>query len=83
MSTAQIIIEDLINGDYKITDHASIRMGQRGVTRFDISCCAETCKSVVISDGKFLVSGVDEAGDELVLICGYRDGTVIVSVKGD
>lgn len=80
MSTVDIIKTDLITGNFRLTYHARQRMAERGVTVQDIKLCAEDGE--LFSDGdEFKLIGLDSDNQDLTVICAYRDGTLIVTVK--
>lgn len=80
MGTVDIIKADLINGNFRLTFHARQRMDERGVTVQDIKICAEDGE--LIPDGdEFKLIGLDLENQDLTVVCAYRDGTLIVTVK--
>lgn len=81
---ANRVIHDLRVGDFKLTHHAQQRMAERGVTEADIMKCAETTKSVEDQGGNtYRISGYDLAGDQLDVVAGWDEETVVITVIGD
>lgn len=80
MSTVDIIKADLITGNFRLTFHARQRMDERSVTVQDIKICAEDGE--LITDGEeFKLIGLDSDNQDLTVVCAYRNGTLIVTVK--
>ena len=80
-STLQVVIQDLIAGDFSVSTHAVKRMQQRTVTKNDIREAARTYFSAhVQADGKASITGFDLDGEELQVIAAYDNGTVVVTV---
>ncbi len=80
MSSAQLVLEDLASGNFRLTRHALERMAERSVTRADIRNVGMMGVAKPAEDGKLRVRGVDLDGEELTLVCVYEDGTLIITV---
>jgi hypothetical protein len=77
----QNVLEDLRLNRFGITDHAYLRMSQRGVIRRDIQSVGMTCLDWVLqNNGRFKVTGTDTEGDELSVVCTYDGDTLVVSL---
>ena len=75
------ILEDLRLNHFAITDHAFLRMSQRGVVRRDIQSVGTYCANWELqTNGRFKITGIDTEGDELTLICIYDRGTLVVTL---
>lgn len=72
------VLSRLAQGDYFVTKHAQLRMGQRTVSHKDIQRCARTGSASRQPDGKIRVSGKDCDDDDLTLICAEDDGALLV-----
>lgn len=79
MSSKDIVKEDLISGEYRMTAHAIERMNERKITKADISECAAT-GTFKMFDGKFEVVGFDMFGEKMKIICAYKNGVLIITV---
>lgn len=80
MSTIWVVRTDLECGNFRLSLHARQRMNERNVTVQDIKICAED--GVITVDGnEFKLVGLDMHNEDLTIICAYRDGTLIVTVK--
>lgn len=79
MKLENVIISDLINGDYKVTFHAHVRMSERNITRYDISDCAQT-GVLTFKDNKYHIVGKDSSGESMKIVCVYEDGVLIITV---
>jgi hypothetical protein len=53
------VIEDLANGNFKLTKHAKIRMLDRSITMSDIFSVGRTGVCTKEIDGKYKVVGTD------------------------
>lgn len=77
----QGVLADLRNGRFYITDHAYLRMMQRGVVRRDIQSVGMTCAEWKLqSNFRFKITGLDTDGDELTIICVYDEQTLIITL---
>ncbi|KYG64826.1 hypothetical protein AZI86_11530 [Bdellovibrio bacteriovorus] len=80
MSIIDIIKDDLVSGNFRLTLHARQRMDQRRVTLQDIRICAKDGEIFVDGD-EFNLIGLDLEDRDLTVVCAYRHGTLIVTVK--
>jgi hypothetical protein len=74
------ILEDLAQGNFKLTKHAKIRMLDRTITMSDIFNVARTGVCTKETDGKYKVVGSDCSEEDVTLICVYDEGTLIITV---
>ena len=74
------IIKALMQGDFKISNHARKRMYERNVLLDDIICCAKTILSIQQLDGKYVVKGHDRYDDKLTIICAWDGNTLIITL---
>jgi Domain of unknown function (DUF4258) len=74
-------VNDLIQGSFRVSLHAKIRMGERSVSDNDIMEAGRTARRVTEQEnGKFRVDGFDLEGDELTVICAWAGDTLIVTL---
>lgn len=73
------ILNLLKAGKYLVTLHAKQRMASRKISHADIKNCGAT-GSVIESEGKIKVTGLDCDSEELSIICVYEDGIIIITV---
>ena len=77
----EIIILALRGGRFELTQHARLRMKQRGVRFQDIIHCADSAKSAEDQgNGKYCIKGEDLEGENLTLIVAYDGSTVIITM---
>jgi hypothetical protein len=76
------LLSRLIAGDFRFTTHALLRMEQRFVSVTGIRSCARRWRSVLYQpvNDTWKVSGLDNFGEKLVVICTVQDGVLIVTV---
>jgi hypothetical protein len=79
---ASWIKQQLSNGNFRLSLHAGIRLGQRFITESDIIACGRTSKSIVFQEDRqnWKVVGTDLDGMKLTVVCDIRDGLIIVTV---
>jgi len=71
----------LIKGEFRWSVHATLRAQERFVSELDIRCCARKGKAIFQPDrGTWKVSGQDEHGEKLIVICKYVAEVLIVTV---
>jgi DNA-binding IclR family transcriptional regulator len=78
--SASLVLEDLAAGNFRLTRHAIVRMGQRTVTRADICSVCHTGVAKLADGDKVEVTGFDLDGDELTVVCVCDEGTLIITV---
>ena len=77
----QNILDDLKNGDFRVTRHGYLRMSERGVLYQDIESVGVTCTDWKKQPNqKFKVTGKDTVGDELTVICAYDGETLVITL---
>lgn len=83
MSDLEAILLDLRFGRFELTDHAELRMEERGIDREDIRSVGYTCfKSRSQANGSWLIFGKDKSGDTIRVVCVYDGDTIIITVMG-
>lgn len=79
MNKLKVIRQDIIEGEYRLTVHAHKRMSERNITHSDIVECAQN--GVISEHGeKYNIDGQDEYGQDLTVVCAYKDGVLIITV---
>lgn len=63
-----------------VTEHAYIRMRQRGVQYGDLRCALVGAKGCVADGEKWKVTGPDLDGDDLTCVVTIEAGVVVVTV---
>ncbi len=79
MGTKEVVKSDLESGNFRYTNHAGERGAQRSFTRRDIIEAAKNGDVEETGDSKFVLFGYDSAGEEITVICGYDNGTLIIT----
>ena len=75
------VLRALVQGDFRITKHAAIRMRERKVKTDDIISVGRTCVSIYVDKTSvFTVKGFDLDSDELTVIAGFDGETVIITL---
>lgn len=75
-SVEREVLSAVSNGCFIYSDHALLRMKQRGIIKDDICHCAETARSITrqVSNGRYVIKGSD------LLFC---ETTVVVEIIDD
>jgi hypothetical protein len=67
----------------RYSHHAYDRMDERGATREDVRhalCVAKSCHVSDDGPGRWVVPGVDQVGDRLVVVVVIESGALVVSL---
>ena len=82
MKEVDKILRDLSNGEFKITEHAFIRMGERDVSFMDIVNVGITASHWFWNDQHKAhnIQGLDESGSKLTVSCVLKNETLIITV---
>lgn len=74
------IIRGLIQGDFRLSNHATIRAQERNIFKKDIIFCAKTVSEIKKMDGKYRVKGLDCDGESLTIICVWIGRTLVITL---
>ena len=74
----ELVRSEILSNNFRLTNHARLRMSERNVTRQDIAECV--LNGLGFSDGdKFKFVGYDTEGVKLKVVCVYIETVLIVN----